>query len=395
MESTPATLSPTPSANQDVNQPATTDLELGVELDTKIYSVKREIKDEYRATHTKPWIIGFSGGKDSTLVLHLVVECLLELPASQRTRAVYVIANDTLVESPIVQSYVDEILRFLEKALRDLQLPVTVVKTHPVTLQSFWVNLIGRGYPSPTRFFRWCTDRMKIRPTTEYVKSKVSENGEVILLLGVRRSESSARAASARRYDNGGRLNRHNDIPGCLVYRPILELDTEDVWEFLMNSRAPWGGSHGALVQLYRDAVGGECPVVIDPDAQPSCGSSSIRFGCWTCTVVEKDKSFRSHLEKGFERLIPMAEFRDWLKVFCYERENRMTQRRNGQDGLGPLTFDARRTVLDRLLKLQQVVDQPLITAEEVAAIRRIWADDQSIHLFRRTDHLIGLLGGK
>jgi len=394
MESTPATELP-PGSNQDVNQPAATDLELGVDLDLKIDAVKSEIKDEYRAAHTRPWIIGFSGGKDSTLVLHLVVESLLELPASQRTRPVYIVANDTLVESPIVQSYVDEILRFLEEALRDLKLPVTVVKTHPATLQTFWVNLIGRGYPSPTRFFRWCTDRMKIRPTTEYVKSRVSENGEVILLLGVRRSESSARAASARRYDNGGRLNRHNDIPGCLVYRPILELDTEDVWEFLMNSRAPWGGSHGALVKLYRDAVGGECPVVIDPDAQPSCGSSSIRFGCWTCTVVEKDKSFRSHLEKGFERLIPMAEFRDWLKVFCYERENRMTQRRNGQEGLGPLTFDARRTVLNRLLELQEIVGQPLIAEEEVAAIRRIWADDQSTQLFRRTDHLIGLLGGE
>jgi DNA sulfur modification protein DndC len=379
----------------DVVSPEVADLNLESDLDVLIEGVKHDIKEEYRASHNRPWIIGFSGGKDSTLVLHLVVESLLELPASQRTRPVYVVANDTLVESPIVQTYVDGILGFLDQALRDLGLPIRVVKTRPATLQTFWVNLIGRGYPSPTRFFRWCTDRMKIRPTTEYVKAKVDENGEVILLLGVRRSESSARAASARRYDNGQRLNRHNDIPGCLVYRPILELSTEDVWEFLMNTRAPWGGTHGDLVQLYRDAVGGECPVVIDPDAQPSCGSSSIRFGCWTCTVVEKDKSFRSHLEKGFEHLVPMAEFRDWLKVFCYDKQHRMTERRNGQEGLGPLTFDARRVVLQRLLDLQKLVGQQLITPEEIETIKRVWADDQSTQLFRRANHLIGLLGGE
>lgn len=392
MEPMPVT-QPLPTSEMPLSESAELDLE--DDLAAKFESLRREIKDEYRAQHTRPWIIGFSGGKDSTLVLHLVVESLLELPASQRTRAVYVVANDTLVESPIVQSYVNRTLAFLDEALRDLRLPITVVKTSPATAQTFWVNLIGRGYPSPTRFFRWCTDRMKIRPTTEYIRSKVDENGEVILLLGVRRTESSARAASARRYDNGGRLNRHNDIPGCLVFRPILEINTDEVWEFLMSTRAPWGGTHGDLVQLYRDAVGGECPVVIDPDAQPSCGSSSIRFGCWTCTVVEKDKSFRSHLEKGFEHLVPMAEFRDWLKTFCYEKQNRMSQRRNGQDGVGPLTFEARTVVLNRLLDLQLAVGEQLITIDEIDAIKRIWADDQSNQLFRRADHLIGLLGSE
>lgn len=365
---------------------------LAPSLEEKIAAIKAEIKAEYREPHEKPWIIGFSGGKDSTLVLHLVVESLLELPSSKRTRPVYVVSNDTRVESPIVQDYVDGLLGFLAEALVELRLPITVAKTTPQIDQTFWVNLIGRGYPSPTRLFRWCTDRMKIKPTTDFVRSKVSENGEIILLLGVRRFESSARAATARRYDNGERLNAHNDINGCKVFRPILELNTDEVWEFLMSSRAPWGGGHDALVQLYRDAVGGECPVVIDPDAQPSCGSSSIRFGCWTCTVVDKDKSFRSHIEKGYEDLVPMAEFRDWLKVFCYETTNRMTERRNGAPGLGPLTFEARAEVLNRLLALQDAVGKPLISVDEVAQIKRIWGNDQSTLLCRQADRLINLL---
>ena len=314
---------------------------------------------------------------------------------AERTRAVHVIANDTQVESPIVQEYVDQTLEVLRVALADLQLPFTVTKTRPAVQQTFWVNLVGRGYPSPTRMFRWCTDRLKIRPTTEFIKQHVAKTGEVILLLGVRRSESSARAITARRYDNGQRLNTHNDIAGCNVYRPILELNTDDVWEYLMAHRAPWGGTHSALVKLYRDAVGGECPIVIDPDAQPSCGSTSVRFGCWTCTVVEKDKSFRNQIDKGMEQLIPMAEFRDWLKEYCYRPENRMPQRRNGQEGIGPLTVPARNEVLERLLILQARVGLPLITSDEVVAIRAIWAQDNTTNVLRRADQLLALLEEK
>ncbi|BAU49165.1 2', 3'-cyclic nucleotide 2'-phosphodiesterase [Sulfurifustis variabilis] len=363
------------------------------ELSAKILAIKTDIKEEYRAAHNKPWIIGFSGGKDSTLVLQLVVETLLELPWSERSRRVHVIANDTLVESPIVQTYVESLLSALSTSLPDLSLPIEIHKTTPLVDQTFWVNLIGRGYPPPTRFFRWCTDRMKIRPTTDYIRERITESGEVILLLGVRRSESTARAKSAKRYDGTGRLNPHNDLPGCFVFRPILELTTDEVWEYLFACAPPWAGSHQALMKLYRDATGGECPVVIDTDTQPSCGSNSIRFGCWTCTVVDKDKSFRNAMEKGFERLEPMANFRDWLKDFCYTEENRMTERRNGQAGLGPLKFDARKTVLDRLLALQDEVKVQLISSAEIRRIEEIWRDDASQHVLNRANRLLQLIG--
>jgi DNA sulfur modification protein DndC len=70
---------------------------------------------------------------------------------------------------------------------------------------------------------------MKILPTSRYIKSQVDTAGQVILLLGVRRKESAARVASVGRYDTGERLNKHNDLHGCMVFRPIVELDTEDV----------------------------------------------------------------------------------------------------------------------------------------------------------------------
>lgn len=368
---------------------------VSADLADLVEAIKAEIKEEYRQPHKKDWIVGFSGGKDSTMVLHLVVESVLELPWSERTRTVHVVANDTLVESPIVSRYVDQTLERLRASLGRLSLPFVVEKTVPDVDHTFWVNLIGRGYPAPTRMFRWCTDRMKIRPTTGYVRRMVDQEGDVILLLGVRRNESSARAKSAKRYDNGERLNRHNDIMGCYVFRPILELSTDDVWEYLMSEAPPWGGSHQELIDLYRNAAGGECPVVLDPDAAPSCGSSSIRFGCWTCTVVEKDRSFRASMEQGFDHLEPMADFRDWLKEYCYQDENRMTTRRNGQDGKGPLTFVARKEVLARLLSLQEEVGESLIAEEEIRRIEQIWMDDHSQVAIHQANKLLRMIDGE
>ena len=210
--------------------------------------IRKEVAEEYAQPHDKPWIVGFSGGKDSTLVAHLVVEHRLSIPRSHRTRTVHIVANDTLVESPLVIGHIREGLAEIGDASIAFGLPIVVATTTPDTSQTFWVNLIGRGYPSPNRSFRWCTDRMKIQPTSQYVRSQASVSGEVILLLGVRRSESATRAGAVARYDNGRRLNRHDDLKGCLVFRPIVELDTDEVWEFLAELKR----GHRRVAELVR-----------------------------------------------------------------------------------------------------------------------------------------------
>jgi DNA sulfur modification protein DndC len=343
-----------------------------------------EIREEYLADHEFPWIVGFSGGKDSTLVLQLVVEVLLSLPPSQRKRPVHVLTNDTLVESPIVSRFVDGICKRIQEAVEGLDLPIVVAKTTPAPDQTFWVNLIGRGYPSPIRTFRWCTDRMKIAPTSNYIRSQVAANGEVILLIGVRRTESPTRAQSVNRYTTDQRLNPHNSLNGCLVFRPIVDFTTEEVWQLLLQRPPPWGGSHRDLWTLYRNADGGECPLVLDKSDAPSCGTSSSRFGCWTCTVVEKDKSAQGFIDAGFDEIEPLMEFRDWLAVVRNDKSRRMAHRRNGlvtfmSDGEqvpGPFTLAARAEILDRLLELQREVAVTLISEAEVEIIRRIWAED-------------------
>ncbi len=360
----------------------------------KFERIRAEMKREYLQTaHNTPWIVGFSGGKDSTIVLQLVFEMLLELPPSKRMRHVHVLSNDTLVESPILQNFVDKVLDQVREAAEGLALPMTVVKTTPSPDNTFWVNLIGRGYPAPTRLFRWCTDRMKIRPTSHHIKTRISEAGEAILLLGVRRDESSLRLQSARRYDNGQLLNPHNDVKNCWVYRPIVDLTTDEIWIILLQRRPPWGGTHHQLVTLYRNAQGGECPFVVDTSDSPSCGTSSSRFGCWTCTVVDKDKSLQGFIDSGFEHLEPLAEFRDWIQLYSRDFDNRMTERRNGQEGIGPFKPECREEILRRLLAIQDEVGFPLISSAEISKIKAIWAEDECLNALNKANKLLTILG--
>jgi DNA sulfur modification protein DndC len=371
------------ASRRDVNQPSAV-TSIPPSTSDLWSAVRRDIAAEYAEPHDYPWIIGFSGGKDSTVVCHLVFEHLLSLPASARRRPVHIVSNDTLVESPLVIAHVRAMTNEIGNAAGAFSLPVHVEITRPDEDHTFWVSLIGRGYPSPNRNFRWCTDRMKIQPTTRYVRQQVDIAGQVILLLGVRRDESATRAGSVARYDNGGRLNRHNDMVGCMVFRPIVEITTDDIWEFLGENTPPWGGSHAALITLYRNASGGECPVVTQKSDVPSCGTSSPRFGCWTCTVVEKDRSLAGFVEAGFGEFTPLLDFRDWLASIRKDPNRRMARRRDGKitvlrDGTyvpGPYTMDARAEILAKLLALQEEIGHELISADEILRIKEVWAAD-------------------
>lgn len=349
-------------------------------------SIIEGIKEEYLIElHAYPWIIGFSGGKDSTLVAHAVFEALLRVPPSRRNRPIHFVSNDTLVESPLVIDQMKGTQELISKAAEVFRLPIIVQTTKPKITQSFWVLLIGRGYPPPNSSLRWCTDRLKILPTTKYILDNVSKHGAVIIFLGVRRDESITRRTTIDRYKNilNTNLTPHPSLSGAFIYRPIVELTLEDVWNILDSSKPPWGGDHKALIKLYRDANGGECPIVLSEDDAPSCGTNSSRFGCWTCTVVEKDKSLQGFVDAGKSQFSYLLDFRDWLKTIRNMHEHRSAIRRNGKLSFGagkhipgPFTLTARKMILDKLLVLQDSYGAELISPDEINIIKSTWADD-------------------
>ncbi len=317
----------------------------------------------------RPWLVGFSGGKDSTMLASLIFETVLSFPIERRTKPISVLCTDTRVEIPAIVEMVEGTLEKMRKCSEKNSLRIDVNLLRPPADQSFWVNIIGRGYPPPNRVFRWCTQRMKIDPVTTFVQQRLGHWGEAILHLGARRAESSSRAQTMAGRESRNGLHRHPDLPRVWVSNPIEFLSTEEVWTYLLQNPNPWGESNRSLFALY--ARSGECPIQIDTST-PSCGKS--RFGCWTCTVVERDKASEGLLASGDERMEDLLEFRETLLHYRNPENGKRDMRRmNGSDGPGPLTMTARRELLTKLLKLQEQTGLKVISEDELFLIQKHW----------------------
>jgi len=354
----------------------------------------RNIQEVYLSSNV-PWVVGYSGGKDSTVLVQLVFQALMQLSEKKRHKKVYVISSDTMVETPLIIASINKTLMRIQNKALELNLPIETHKVRPQIEKSFWASLIGKGYPSPRQKFRWCTDRMKIEPANKFILDKVSQYGEVIMVLGVRDSESATRAQVMSSHTVEGKtLMRHSTLTNAYVYAPIRHFTVDDVWTYLLQEPSPWGNDNHELFALYQSSSGGECPLMVDKEIKESAGScGNSRFGCWTCTVVSEDKALRGFIETGEEWLIPLLKFRNWLSEIRDVREYREKHRIDGtiyfvgqgeekELGLGPFTLEARKMILRRLLETQKEVHNPydpdyrLIQVEELKHIRRLWIED-------------------
>lgn len=364
-----------------------------------------------------PWVVGYSGGKDSTATLQLIWQAISKLSPDQRHKTIYVISTDTLVENPIVAQWVTHSLEVMEKAAKEQGLPIQPKRLMPEVKDRFWVNLIGKGYPAPRPKFRWCTSRLKISPSNTFIKSLEQQNGEAIVVLGTRKSESAPRAASMKRHEGSTRqwLNRNGQLDRSWVFTPIEDWTNDDVWKFLMQEKNPWGYNNKDLLGMYQGATAdGECPLVVD-STTPSCGDS--RFGCYVCTMVTQDKSMQAMIQNDSEKewMQPLLNLRNTYLDTTTDRKHRDFRRMDGRltlmeiaeprDGEvyrkasvwdeeqkkyvekcfvlvhGPYKQSYRKELLRELLKAQIVVNEcapenvrfELFTMEDLEEIRRIW----------------------
>ncbi|CEO42023.1 DNA phosphorothioation system sulfurtransferase DndC [Photobacterium kishitanii] len=371
----------------------------------------------------RPWVIGYSGGKDSSAVVTLVYLALQALDEDKRTKHVYIVASDTLVETPLVVDHVNKSLESIGNNARRDGLPISTHKVLPKPNETFWSCLLGKGYPAPTKSFRWCTERMKIDPVSDFITDKVAKHDEVIVVLGSRSQESASRAqVIAKHKIENTRLARHTTLANAFIYTPIDTWSMDDVWKILracslevtispmgigkkwsndygLEWENPWGGKNLTLWNLYKDSSDqGECPMVID-DSTPSCGNS--RFGCWTCTVVTKDRAMESLIQNGEEWMRPLLDFRNMLADTnvpenkpIYRNFKRRTGKvsyqrvKDGQDLTadrehvpGPYMLKFRKQWVKQLLVQEKAFNESgyqvtLITKPELHAIRQEWLND-------------------
>ncbi len=356
-----------------------------VDLSEKIRLITKEIQDQFTADNT-PWVIGYSGGKDSTAVLQLVLYALWKLPKEKLTKEVHVLSSDTQVENPAIVAYIDEQLDAIKTSVRrklfaHAEHLFQVEKVAPKIEDRFWLNLLGKGYPAPNRWFRWCTQRLKINPTNDYILQQVSKHGNAVVVLGSRKAESGTRARTLEKFDleaiSGQKFKKHT-LPNSWSYAPISDLTTQEVWQYLMQVPSFWSGDNKKLVAMYRNASenAAECPLVIDTSSS-SCGNS--RFGCWVCTVVKRDKSMENLIDNGEDWMMPLLDFRDVLRSYSDDPTKRFSQSRSGSEGKsGPFLFEVRAELLKEVLEIEQLTNLEVISKQELAAIQLQWNYDGS-----------------
>lgn len=368
-------------------------------IDAEIEIIKTDIKNLYQSDNL-PWVIGYSGGKDSTACLQLIWHAIKELEEPQRSKPIYVISTDTLVENPVVAMWVEVSLEKMRLEAMRQKMPIEPKRLTPELQDRFWVNLIGKGYPAPRPMFRWCTSRLKINPSNNFILDVVAKNGEAILVLGTRKAESSARKRVMEGYEGSTRdlLSRNGNpkLDRVWIYPPIVSWSNDDVWEYLVTYKNPWGYDNSQLLNMYRGATqDNECPLVVDTST-PSCGDS--RFGCFVCTLVDKDKSMQAMIKNDDEKkwMAPLSYFRDnYLDIGVTDFDKRDFRRMDGRLTLmddkdtggkklvhGPYLQSYREKLLLELLIAQEQVRASgsegtqtfqLITEEELEEIRRIW----------------------
>ena len=250
----------------------------------------------------RPWVVGYSGGKDSTAVVKLIFQSLLRLRYARKT--VTVIYCDTGVEIPLASGLARQALSELEAEAASLAVPISVRILSPLINERFWVKVIGRGYPPPTDKFRWCTDRLRIDPVTRFLNSEDARSATVI--LGVRESESATRSLTLRENQTRDRFWRiQRGERQRRLFMPILDFSVLDVWQTNLLLDLPHALRAEEVANLYANASG-ECPTVRDVKGAP-CGKA--RFGCWSCTVAKNGTTLRNLVASGHTNLEPLLNF--------------------------------------------------------------------------------------
>lgn len=230
----------------------------------------------------RPWVIGYSGGKDSSAVVTVVYLALLTLDENLRNKKVYVVASDTLVETPLVVDHINKSLEQIGNQARRDGLPITTHKVLPKPDKTFWTCLLGKGYPAPTQSFRWCTERMKINPVSDFITDKVAEFEEVIVVLGSRSQESASRAQVIAKHKIANtRLARHTTLPNAFIYTPIDTWSMDDVWKSLRCCKLD--------VTSSNLGVGKNGLIAMSLNGKTHGGGRTLRFGI--CTKTHQTKA--------------------------------------------------------------------------------------------------------
>ena len=334
----------------------------------------------YRSLY-KHWTIAFSGGKDSSATVTLVVD-LIEKGQIPRPDSLTVLYADTRQELPPLHNAAMALLDNLESRGFDTRVVL------PQMDHRYFVYMLGRGVPPPSNTFRWCTPKLKVMSMERELDALREERGEKFLMLtGVRIGESAARdqrIAMSCTKDGGecgqGWFQQTSSNAVADTLAPLLHWRVCHVWDWLVQADVELGFPTFDIAEVYGH------------DPQDDLGETepmNARTGCIGCPLMQEDSALERVLANPkWEYLAPLRQLRPlyWeVKKPQYRLRKHGEVKKDGtlakkQGRLGPLTLETRAWMLGEILRIQDEVNgaaaavgQPavsLINDEELDRIR-------------------------
>lgn len=319
----------------------------------------------YGSSHDH-WAVAYSGGKDSSAAATFTAWAIRS-GRIDPPKSLTVLYADTGMELPPLQS---SALKLID-SLRSHGFQTRIVM--PEMDERFYVYMLGRGVPPPKNRFRWCTPQIKVEPMENALQDLRRQSGEKLLMLtGVRLGESAARdqriALSCSR-DSGecgqGWYQRSSSDAIADTLAPLVHWRLCHVYDWLyFDDRHGYDVS--GIAAIY--------------------GEDEVRTGCVGCNLASRDTALERLLAKHpaeWGHLRPLLElkplYRELTQARWRKRKSEPEKLKDGSYGknvqrLGPLTMPARRMGLEKVLDIQNRSGVTLITAEEEARIRELWA---------------------
>lgn len=319
------------------------------------------------------WAIAFSGGKDSSALLSVVV-WLIETGQVKAPKSLTVLRSDTRMELPPLDITARRIMQ--EVAERGF----TAMPVMPAMDDRFFVYMLGRGVPPPSNTFRWCTAQLKIEPMIQALKTLRDTHGKKFLMLtGVRVGESAQRDARiaigcGKNNSECGQGWFQEATPDAVAdtLAPILHWRLCHVWDWL-TGLVPEGYEHGFSTKLIAAVYG-----------QDENLETHARTGCVGCNLASRDFALEEIIKRPqWAQFTPLLGLRP---LYAALKEPRNRLRKDGsevkKDGtlvanpcrMGPLTMAARIWALRQVKDIQARAGVDLINAEEEDRIRELIA---------------------
>lgn len=319
------------------------------------------------APHYRHWAIAYSGGKDSS-TLATLIPWAIRTGRIPRPESLTILYADTRQELPPLQQTAMRLMADLRIDGFDAQVVL------PEMDDRFYVYMLGLGVPPPSNTFRWCTDKIKIRPMHAALAGLRDNAGEKLLMLtGVRLGESAAR-------DGRIAVSCSKDSGEC--GQGWMQVSTP---ESLADTLAPllnWRLCH-VYDWIYFDPCGHGYRVDGIADVY---GEDEVRTGCVGCNLASKDTALIRLLRNPqWSHLAPLMElkplFAELKQAKWRKRKTKPEKRKDGAyeknvQRMGPLTMEGRAYGLERVLDIQKRSGVDLINAEEKARIRKMWRLD-------------------